>query len=153
MSETYTLTDIINIYSKAYYFEYTLDSKNDELELDITQRGAGYTVDKFDIEAGEWYEEEMLTYGFEPVMPDAPDADDNEELGTEPRRVHDYKYVRRVYTLSLPPNRKRGDRYTAKQLFHMNTNTEFGDDVPGHGFSYINMPDDEELCEVMYDAT
>ena len=145
MEERYTITDIINCsYDNEYEFS------DDRTTLTLVMWGTGDSIDYSNPHSFDGWEEYcMITQGFEPLEND----EDTSELddGATPMRTHSYKSICKEYTLTLPPNRKRGDTYTSQQIQEMVTDNEFlGDDIPGMGFSYYNIPD-EQYEEDMYE--
>ena len=148
MNYKYTISEMLYEASSSNKWDCTdevfEDGEYPRQYLSFNMRGSGCSVD-FRDDNGNWYEEEMLYEGFEPFQ-----ADDNfEEIfasyGDKPFRTHGYKSIYIRFTLELPPNRKRGDRYSQEEIIKMVVDTNFaGDDVPGMGFTYYNCGDDEE---------
>ena len=141
MKERFTISDIIHL-SK----EYTLNSKENTLWVGI--QGWGDTVDKWKEGEEDWEEVDFITQDFYPLM---LDTDVSEVVRDNPNtnlRFHGYK-VYNQFTLSLPPNRKRGDTYTSEEIRGMITHSEsWGDDYPKGGFTtYGNRDWDGELLE------
>jgi len=124
--EKYTVTDLID-----HAQEYKLNSKENRLWLGM--EGYGATVDEWD--GKEWYEESFICEDFEPLQ---QDTTEDEVVASYPEdtplRFHDYK-VYLQFTLELPPNRKRGDTYTAQEVRDMLVDWGgWGDDCPKGGF-------------------
>ena len=129
----YTLSAIIAL---AFDHEYSFNADRSELTLIV--KGFGDSIDYANPHAFDGWEEYcMITQDLEPFEDDetCEDLDD----GITPMRTHGYKSIIKGYTLTLPPNRKRGDTYTKQQIQEMITSNEFiGDDIPGMGFTYYN---------------
>ena len=146
MEERYTLTDIIDCSFDKYSYEFS-DDRN---TLTLMMCGTGDSIDYSNPHSFDGWEEYcMITQGMEPLE----DDEDTSELddGVTPMRTHSYKSICKDFTLSLPPNRKRGDTYTKKEIQEMVIDNDFlGDDIPGMGFSYYNIPD-EQYEEDMYE--
>ena len=129
MNNTFTITDIINLSQ-----EYTLNSKENTLWVGI--QGWGDTVDKWDDDSNEWYEDDFITQDFYPLC---EDKDESDVVKSNPPntnlRFHGYKTYLQFW-LSLPPNRKRGDTYTTEEIRGMITRSDgWGDDNPKGGFT------------------
>ena len=142
MKDTFTITDIINLSQ-----EYTLNSKENTLWVGI--QGWGDSVDLWDNTWDDWCEEEFITQDFYPLC---EDTYEEEVVKSYPEntnlRFHGYKcYLQ--FTLSLPPNRKRGDTYTPEEIRGMITISDgWGDDNPKGGFTtYGNRSWSGELLE------
>ena len=147
------LDDGINSHPSRNYQGYIEQDGADALIL--TTFGTGYT---FDTWRGSFWEEDaiLVADGFEfaesnnDPLPGAP------ELGTEPYRVHDYKYLTRSYYIELPIPFEDVEmdetQYTLEELRSFITNVEYGDDCPGMGFDYFNLPEDEDLSDEMRNA-
>ena len=146
MSEVlFTLTTFIEaVMNNHHYNEYTLDSKNNILEFRIISTG-----DSLDIPSGdEWCEDTMVYQGNYPLEEDEDVREVVEKYYPGiPCRTHGYKVCYREFTLSLPPNRKRGDTYTLSEMRAMITDICAHEDIPGYGFDYHQMPE----CEEEYD--
>ena len=133
----YTLSAIIAL---AFDNEYSFNA--DRTELTLVMKGTGDSIDYANPNAFDGWEEYcVITQGFTPLEDDeeCSELDD----GKTPMRTHGYKSICKEYTLTLPPNRKRGDTYTKQQIQAMVTDNEFlGDDIPGMGFTYYNAPEE-----------
>ena len=143
METRFTLTDIISIFIWSNFRcnnEYSFSDDRNTLTFMIC--GTGDSIDYWNETSEEWEEDCVITQGFEPLEVD----EDTSELDNgSPMRTHGYKSVCKEITLSLPPNRKRGDTYSEKEVRNMVMDSEFlGDDIPGMGFDYYNLPDDWE---------
>jgi hypothetical protein len=142
----YTLTSLITAVmgnggwmdSSGYHFN------ESRTELYLIVQGYGDSIDYQNSNSYDGWEENcMITQDFYPLEDDelVEDIDD----GVTPMRAHGYKSIVKKYTLELPPNRKRGDTYTVSQIREMITEIEWcGDDIPGMGFSYYNVSDDDD---------
>jgi hypothetical protein len=142
MKDTFTVTDIINL-SK----EYTLNSKDNTLWVGV--QGWGDTVDMWCDTWSCWNEEEFITQDLYPLCIDTDECEVVKSYPENtPLRFHGYK-VYLQFTLSLPPNRKRGDTYTAKEIREMIVSSDgWGDDIPKGGFTtYGNRDWDGNLEE------
>ena len=137
--------------------EYTLDSKNDELVFCITSYGDSIDCwspedDEDPYRAGEWVEDAMIYQENYPLEDDEDIDDVVRECYSDPNyptpvRSHSYGSCYREFYLMLPPNRKRGDRYTLEQMREMIKDVQNHEDHPGMGFSYHNMPACEYCSE------
>ena len=120
--------------------------------LILTAFGTGYTFDNW---RGSCWEEDaiLVADGFEFAEDITDPSPGDAELGNEPYRVHDYKCLTRSYYIELPIPFNEIERdetqYTLEELRAFITNVEYGEDVPGMGFTYYNLPEDEELAEQM----
>ena len=148
MEELFTLTSLINtfIWSDTRRFgrcNNTYEFSEDRNYLTFVITGTGDSIDYANPHAFDGWEENcVITQGFEPLE----DDETTEELddGVTPMRTHSYKCISKVYTLELPMNRKRGDTYTKKQIQDMVVSEEWlGDDIPGMGFTWYNIPSEE----------
>ena len=146
------LDDGIHSHPSRNYQGYISEDGADAIIL--TTFGTGYTFDTW--RDGFWEEDAILVAdGFEFAQSSDPLPGDA-ELGTEPYRVHDYKYLTRSYYIELPIPFEDVEMdqtdYTIEELRSFITNVEYGDDCPGMGFDYFNLPDDDELREQMQNA-
>lgn len=142
MEFKYTITDMLDeANSSSKWMDINEEWEDGEYPrqfLSFNMCGSGYSVDFID-ENGEWYEEEMIYEGFEPFQKDENYDEVFKSYGNRPFRTHDYKSIYIRFTLELPPNRKRGDKYSMNEIMAMVRDTDFaGDDVPGMGYSYYN---------------
>ena len=145
METTYTLTSLISTF---IWYNYRCDNEYsfnpERTELTFTIFGTGDSIDYANPNAFDGWEEYcMITQGFEPLEAD----EDTTELddGITPMRTHSYKSIGKEFTLTLPPNRKRGDTYTVEQIRSMITNEEWlAEDIPGMGFTYYNCSEEYE---------
>lgn len=138
--KTYTLTDIIE---GSYHHSWSEDRNT----LTLLWKGWGYSVDVInELRDGsmEWEEIEMLYAGFEPVAICDEDDMNFHEQKDAPFRTHDYKYCMHRFTLSLPPERKRGARYTEEDVHSMVVEREYLHEEPGMGFSYYNCTEEQQ---------
>ena len=143
--DKYTLTDLINAMSGNGSWRDCTDYKfnEDRTILTITAQGYGDSIDyKNDAYSDGWEEDSMVYQDFYPLWDDetTEDLDD----GVTHMRSHSYKSVIIDFTLTLPPNRKRGDTYTVAELREMISEVDYVYENPGCGFNYYNVDDDEE---------
>ena len=145
METLYTLTSLISALmgnggwkdNTEYHFS------DDRSELVITAQGYGDTIDYQNPDAFDGWEENTMVYqDFYPLWDDETPEDIDD--GVTPMRAHSYSSVMYEFTLTLPPNRKRGDTYTVSQIREMITDTEFIDEVVGNAFTYYNVVEEDE---------
>lgn len=142
MIDSFTITDIINLSQ-----EYTLNSKDNTLWISMV--GYGNSVDYWSEKYG-WEEEDFITQDFYPLQEDKDVDDYVSDNPNTNLRFHDYK-VGLQFTLSLPPNRKRGDTYTAQQVREMIHSADgWGDDTPKGGYNTYG--DRDYLGELIEDC-
>ena len=111
--------------------------------------GWGYSVDGWNETAEEWEENEMVYLGYPEYISSADTYEEWVEYKNsweQPVRTHDYKRTYRTYHFELPENHTDASLYDAEQLLG---DCKYGDDNPGMGFDYYNLPEDEELAEKM----
>ena len=152
METLYTLTSLISTFIWSDYrrngrCDNEYQFSEDRRFLTFTIFGTGDSIDYANPHAFDGWEENcMITQGFVPLEDDEYEYELDD--GVTPMRTHSYKSVGKEITLKLPPNRKRGDSYTTAQIKEMVVQTVWlCDDIPGMGFSYYNVPDEEEVEE------
>ena len=142
MELVYTLTSLIEILESGMnrFHDAEIEWESDRSCFYATLQCCGYSIDYLD--NGEWLEEAML---YQEVTPFLPEDDCNfENDGGIPFRVHGYKRCYMRLCITPPSDRKRGDTYTESQVSQMVEVIGYGDDIPGMGFEYYNIPDDYE---------
>ena len=140
----FNLTELIDwCMSENRYNEYEFNAERTELWLGMVGYGdsVDYLLDEDDLDS--WQEDMFLTQGFYPLQDDENVEDILDEV--TPTRTHDYKTACLQFWLDLPPNRKRGTRYSVSEIRSwIRCADGWGDDNPGMGFSYYNMPETDE---------
>ena len=144
---SYTITEMIDSLDSGVsrYHSANIEWSDDRSYFDGWLECYGESVDLGDGSEDNWCEEEMRYFECSPFLSEDNHVEEGDFNG-EPVRTHDYSSCYIYIRVNLPENRKRGSRYTEDQIQQMVEILSYGNDEPGHGFEFFNMPDevDEE---------
>ena len=145
MEMVYTITALISMLESGVSRYHSADVKwcPNRTYFEGWLECTGDSVDLGDGSEDNWCEEEMRYYECAPFIEEDVPVEFGDFDGC-PIRTHDYSSCYTYIRVNLPENRKRGDVYTESEIHQMVEVLAHGDDSPGSGFSYYNMPDDDE---------
>jgi hypothetical protein len=141
---SYTITEMISILESGVsrYHSAEIEWCPNRTYFEAWLECVGDSVDLGDGSEDNWCEEEMRYYECLPFIEEDTPVEAGEFDGT-PIRTHDYHSCYMYIRVNLPENRHRGDTYTVEEIQKMVEVLSHGDDSPGSGFEYFNMPDEE----------